>query len=445
MKAFYSLKLDKKSLTPLYIQLGDGLLSLINKGILPPKTKLPPIRKMAAALKLNSITVVNAYKYLENKKAVYSHMGSGTYVGETKQITYSGISNTGGINFAAPAANPALFPTEGFKEAVCEVLDNQGANAFKLFNNNMQSVFFDYAGIKDTVNGLSVVNDTAQAITLIIKNILKRGDEVLIEEPCSSVIWSTLKSHGIKVIPIPMEHDGINTLRLQNTIKKHNPKLIFVTTYFQIPTAGTYSPEKKDFLLNIAKKHNLLIAEEDSQSELIYSSEKPNTLASMDTGGRVIYIKNFSKVLLPGLNVCPVTLTDFSEESNPQQIFIQKVLAKFMENNDFQRHICTLREHFREKFNLTEEFLSANLQESNNFNRPLGGTGFWLNTGKIPPIELMRNLAESKVIISPGELYMMNNRDIPFIRLSVADVDNSDLRKGLDKLSEALKHINASD
>ncbi len=438
MKAFYSLKLDKKSLVPLYIQLGDGLLSLINKGILPPKTKLPPIRKMAAALKLNSITVVNAYKYLENKEAVYSHMGSGTYVGETKQISYRGTSKTEGINFAAPGANPALFPTEGFKEAMCRVMDTQGANAFKIFDNDLQNVFFDYAGIKDRVNGLSVVNDTAQAITLIIKNILKRGDEVFIEEPCNSLIWSTFKSHGIKVIPVPTEHDGINTLRLQNLIRKYNAKLIYISTYFQNPTTATYSQEKKELLLQIAKKHNLLIAEEDTQSELLYSEEKPRTLAAMDTSGRVIYIKNFSKILLPGLNICLVTLSDFREENNPQQLFLQKVLAQFMKSTGFYKHISALQEYFGKIFLFTKEFLSDNLPSGCNFHCPLGGTGFWLGTGKTPPTELIRISGESKIIVSPGELYMMNNKEIPYVRLSVAGIKPEDLHIGLLKLTEAL-------
>ena len=80
MKDIVSIKLDKAGDAPLYKQLGDGLANLIERGILPPHTKLPPIRTMSRALKVNNVTVVAAYKHLENNSLAYSLVGSGTYV-----------------------------------------------------------------------------------------------------------------------------------------------------------------------------------------------------------------------------------------------------------------------------------------------------------------------------------------------------------------------------
>ena len=68
MEAFYSIVIDKKSQTPLYQQLAQGLCRLIEEGVLPANSKLPPIRRMAAQLHINTVTVVTAYKYLEAKK-----------------------------------------------------------------------------------------------------------------------------------------------------------------------------------------------------------------------------------------------------------------------------------------------------------------------------------------------------------------------------------------
>jgi len=82
MSDFLSIKLDKDSGTPIYQQLGDALCRLIEEGLLKPNTQLPPIRKMASQLKINAVTVVSAYKYLEDKRVVYSKMGSGTYVSD---------------------------------------------------------------------------------------------------------------------------------------------------------------------------------------------------------------------------------------------------------------------------------------------------------------------------------------------------------------------------
>ena len=65
-----NLILDKNSSEPMYQQLGAVICMLAESGLIKPKDKLPPIRKLAEALDINNITVVNAYKYLENKKIV---------------------------------------------------------------------------------------------------------------------------------------------------------------------------------------------------------------------------------------------------------------------------------------------------------------------------------------------------------------------------------------
>ena len=80
MKDIISIKLDKSSGTALYKQLGEALAKLIECGVIPPETKLPPIRTMSRALKVNNVTVVAAYKYLESNSYAYSVVGSGTFV-----------------------------------------------------------------------------------------------------------------------------------------------------------------------------------------------------------------------------------------------------------------------------------------------------------------------------------------------------------------------------
>ena len=80
MREFASIQLNKQGLIPVYKQLGDAFCMLIERGALKPHRKLPAIRKLANALKINNDTVVNAYKYMENKGVVYTITGSGTYV-----------------------------------------------------------------------------------------------------------------------------------------------------------------------------------------------------------------------------------------------------------------------------------------------------------------------------------------------------------------------------
>lgn len=118
MDIFNNVKLDKSSNVPLYQQLAESILNLIEQRELAPDTKLPPIRSLAASLGVNSVTVVNAYKYLESKKAVYSHVGSGTFVADpglndNKPVTRSLLSRK---NLTALTQSIALtLPTHPYR------------------------------------------------------------------------------------------------------------------------------------------------------------------------------------------------------------------------------------------------------------------------------------------------------------------------------------------
>jgi DNA-binding transcriptional regulator YhcF (GntR family) len=80
LKIHEAIEIDKENEEPIYIQLYEGIKKLIDNGSISANDKLPPIRTLADKLQINNVTVVNAYKMLEQKGLVYSKVGSGTYV-----------------------------------------------------------------------------------------------------------------------------------------------------------------------------------------------------------------------------------------------------------------------------------------------------------------------------------------------------------------------------
>ena len=80
MEEIFQIQLNKENEMPLYQQLAHAIMEFISDGYLPANSKLPPIRKMAQHFGVNSVTIVTAYKYLEQKQMVYSRVGSGTFV-----------------------------------------------------------------------------------------------------------------------------------------------------------------------------------------------------------------------------------------------------------------------------------------------------------------------------------------------------------------------------
>jgi DNA-binding transcriptional regulator YhcF (GntR family) len=101
MREFASITLNKYSNGPVYRQLGEAFYKLILDGALTSHRKLPPIRTLAQGLRVNNDTVINAYKYLESLGAVYSVVGSGTYVAEIAERELR--------------LKTSIFPTEALK------------------------------------------------------------------------------------------------------------------------------------------------------------------------------------------------------------------------------------------------------------------------------------------------------------------------------------------
>ena len=128
MDSVFNIKINKDSDIPLYRQIGDGICRLIEDGTLKANTRLPAIRPLAQSLGVNNDTIVSAYKYLINKKAAYSQVGSGTYVSPIlldeipQPVAKENISpfiehkadikSPGFINFADSSLPQSLFPSD---------------------------------------------------------------------------------------------------------------------------------------------------------------------------------------------------------------------------------------------------------------------------------------------------------------------------------------------
>ena len=139
-----SIKIDKNSTKPMYKQLYDEIASLIDSNSLE-EDRLPSIRSLANSLGVNNVTVVSAYKELEKNGYIYTQKGSGTYIRRPETLQTPSTIEEGdmelmlsgifpllkdSIDFASVSPTPDLFPIEEFKQALVEVLDRDGGEAF---------------------------------------------------------------------------------------------------------------------------------------------------------------------------------------------------------------------------------------------------------------------------------------------------------------------------
>ncbi|MGL4790740.1 MAG: PLP-dependent aminotransferase family protein [Anaerotignaceae bacterium] len=467
MESLYKILLDKESQTPLYQQLGDKIFSLIENGSLKENEKLPPIRKLSQHLQVNTVTVISAYKYLENKKAVYSHKGSGTFVSPIPLeiipqpvISSNLIHNRqtfaeGVINFTSTSIPSYLFPVEEFKSAFDTLLDKEKGGAFTTMDSQgylpLRETLVGYLkfyGINTTAENIQILSGAQQGIDIVSKAMSSFGDVVFMENPTFYGAAGAFLNRGCQIVEIPMEDDGIDVVALENLAKIYRPKFLYVMAYFQTPTGVSYSTAKKRKILDLAEKYSFYIIEDDNLYDFNYSKEPIVPFKTLDNRNRVIYIKSFSKILMPGLRIGFAVMpkkvinkmmtakytTDISTSG-----FLQKALNIYLEENKWQEHIEKIRVYGKGKYSLAVRYANRYLKENFKYKLPNGGVSLWLDCGEISNEEVLRLAVEKNVILSLGSQFCANDENKNNLRLSFINVSDEKLEAGIRRIGECLK------
>lgn len=473
MVEIFQIELEKAGSTPLYQQLAENIEALITDGILPANSKLPPIRKMAEHFGVNSVTIVNAYKYLENKQLVYSRVGSGTFVSplpvehipepvanRNLRSFDSGLSMENAINFTSTSLPHEMFPVDAFKKAFNEVLDREKGGAFRYMDSmgyeplrEQLCRYLQGYGIKTSVENVQVISGAQQGIDIISKAMLRYGDVVFVEKPTFYGAAGAFLSRGGKLVEVPMETDGMDLVILEDFLKLYQPKFIYMMAYYQTPTGISYSMEKKRRLLELAEKYDTYIIEEDDFYDFHYGKEPLVPLKALDYKNRVIYIKSFSKILMPGLRMGLIVLpkkihqavmeakytTDISTSG-----FIQRALEYYLRENGWEKHAAETRRYGSEKYRKTLSAARKYLSDVAKYGHPNGGVSLWIELPEGVGAEAFcSRMLEKNVILTPGSQYDISGEEDRHVRLSFANLSDDKIEVGLKRMGDTLREMKA--
>ncbi|WP_026895059.1 PLP-dependent aminotransferase family protein [Clostridiisalibacter paucivorans] len=464
MNSIYDISLDRSSNQHLYIQLYNEIKKLIVDKELNPHHKLPPIRKLSEFLNVNNVTVVNAYKLLEQENFVYKKIGSGTFVNKIIPNSMMDMesnqdikkNNEDIIDFASATPTPDLFPVSDFKLVMNEVLDRDKGDAFGYQESQgylpLRKSIMEYISnynIHTRLENIHIVSGAQQGIDIISKSLIDYGDIVFIESPTYTGAIGTFKSRAARIIEIPMLEDGIDIQTLENKLKTFKPKFIYVMPNFQNPTGFSYSLEKKQQLLKLANEYDIYIVEDDYLSDLSFYSNENTTLKSMDKNDKVIYIKSFSKIFMPGLRlafvVIPISLTrEFIAAKHISDIstssLIQRAFDLYLKKGIWQKHINYMENIYKKRFEIMSEGLKKYMPKALNLYNPMGGLNFWISLPHGFSADVLYEISiHENITFVPGSYFFLNKRDDNHFRLSIASVYADEIYKGIEKMSTVIK------
>lgn len=461
MQPYHGITIDKSDQEHLYLQVYKHLRMLIFNNSIKPHEKLPPIRKMAALLGVNNVTVVNAYKLLEEDALVYKKIGSGTYVAPVEEeLELEGEEDrrqrSVPYDFSISSPTADLFPVKDFKAVIDEVLDRDRGYAFGYHESQgffpfRQSLAAMFAGPKVALDPeqIQIISGAQQGIDLVAKSVLDYGDYVFVEAPTYTGALASFKLKGAIILEIPILEDGIDLEVLSLQARKLKPKLIYVMPNFQNPTGYCYSDEKKRGLIEIARSCGAWILEDDYAADLNVGQEPALPLRAYDDYERILYVKSFSKVLMPGLRlgymIVPDALQDeIAMAKHATDIstsgLLQRAFDLYIRKGLWDRQIIHMKRIYDKRHAVIAGYLKNHEVPWIHYHLPQGGYNYWITMDPaLNADELMWRLSKKGVAILSGSTFYHLQLKSSSFRLSIAAISEQEIETGLEILYKEIE------
>ena len=381
--------IDRNAVMPLHRQVYDGYREAILRGDLAPEQKIPSSRELASEIQVSRFPVLHAYAQLLAEGYFESQVGSGTYISTTlpeqmmssehqkasSEEFLSGDRPTARRNLVYPKREmepilhgwgsfglhqPAFdqFPFPVWSALVDRHSRNPALSALhhidpmgsKRFRQNICAYLRTARAVKCDPEQIMIVSGSQQALDITARVLLDPGDAVLVEETGYELERTLLAAAGCRLKFVTVDNEGMDIAKAA-TLK--GVKAAFVTPSHQFPLGYTMSATRRLMLLNWAQSSGAWIIEDDYDSEYRFDTRPIASLQGLDVNARVIYIGTFSKILFPSLRigyiVIPRDLVEhFAAVRLAMDIFppylYQEVLADFIEEGHFGRHVRKMRQ-----------------------------------------------------------------------------------------------------
>jgi GntR family transcriptional regulator / MocR family aminotransferase len=386
--------IDRKKAKPLHRQIYDAYRFAILVGQLQPGQRAPSSRALAIELGVSRLPVLEAYSQLLAEGYFEARQGAGTFV--STSLPGNGRAGRGGhAGHGSPVQKRALsqrssqipgrsaspwalgsgafsvgsLALDHFPFSTWAALTSRHARRVRaralhyadpMGNPELRQTIASYLNTGRTVRcdaeQVMVVSGSQQALDLCARVLLNAGDQVWVEEPGYPLMRQTLLIADAKIVPVPVDAEGLDVAA--GAKRAPNAVAAYVTPSHQYPLGMTMSLARRLQLLEWARASVMWILEDDYDSEYRYESMPVASLQGLDEDGRVIYIGTFSKTLFPSLRlgylVIPADLVDrFAVVRRTMDICAsalnQSVLAEFMRDGHFARHLRKTRMVYRER------------------------------------------------------------------------------------------------
>ncbi|MFL2029733.1 aminotransferase-like domain-containing protein [Loigolactobacillus zhaoyuanensis] len=359
------------------------------------------------------------------------------------------------ISFAAGYPNNQLFPqTElqgAFNSSLTDNINLQYSGAAGLLS--LRTKIAQHISSQQrtfTAAEILLTQGAQQGLDLTAKLLLNPGDGVVVEAPTYLGALSAFDAYEPTYYEVPLHDDGLDLNALQKILLTHSVKFIYTIPDFQNPTGSTLSLAKRQALLRLAARYDVIILEDSPYRDLRFSGQSLPSLASLDTQNLVISLGSFSKILAPGLRLgwlvaTPQLLAPLTELKLGNDVqsstLIMNAVDQYLDHHDLSAHITKMNHAYAAKMTTMCAALKHYLPTAVTFTQPSGGFFIYLTLpASVDTGQLLKRvvLPQAKVAYVPSASLFPVSHQANGIRLNFTNLDNSTIELGVKRLGEIL-------
>jgi 2-aminoadipate transaminase len=361
------------------------------------------------------------------------------------------------ISFAGGTPDAQLFPKELLADLASQVIRNQGPLALQYGETigwkplrEAIAQYLNNQGINCTLENILITTGSQQGLFLASTILLDPGDTVMVEEPSYLGGLLCLKNFFAKLLPIACTETGIRPDELNAQLTSpttDKPKLLYTIPTFQNPGGSTLPENYRIKLLEVARRHDFLIIEDNPYGELNFTNKSIRSIKSFDTDGRVVYLGSFSKIGAPGMRlgwVCAdptlIARMTMAKETTDvcTDVLSQAIAANFFAQGYLPAHIQTLIQTYQKRRDAMIAAIQNYFPKDIWYNRPLGGFFIWAGLPKgFNTIELFQQALAAKVAYVVGSaFYIHDQQGLNTLRLTFCAVDEAKITEGIRRLGQ---------
>jgi 2-aminoadipate transaminase len=314
-------------------------------------------------------------------------------------------------------------------------------------------------GIVATVDNILITSGSQQALDLIAKLLINRGDRILVESPTYLGALQAFDLMGAEYVTVPVDDDGLQTCNMEQALRS-GPKFMYILPNFQNPGGVTLSRKRRDELVELSDRYGIPIIEDDPYGQLRYEGEHISPLVVLDRTnllrdngyklGNVIYLSTFSKVLAPGLRVAWIVappdviakLVQIKQSTDLHtSTFTQMVVYEAARDGFIDEHVKLIRATYKVRRDAMLSALNDFFPPEVSWTHPHGGLFLWVT---MPPgvdsSRLLELALRQNVAFVPGEPFYPNGDTGSHMRLNFSNAAPEQIREGIRRLSIAVAH-----